>query len=168
MWKKISIIAVGMTLLFSACASIQAPATPGGQVIRETPTKSGQASDLLTASGDSHEVVVHWQRSGGFAGICQEMDIYADAHAIVKDCGTDRILASGDLPEQERLMLKDWLETYGQFNWKFNPPKGSADMFIDQYTISGVGDQRIPALQEENINQDLAGIAQVLLQQPTQ
>ena len=96
------------------------------------------------------------------------MDVYADGHAIVMDCGSNRVLASGELPEQERLKLKSMLETYQQFSWKFNPPKGSADMFLDEFTISGVGNQLLPAQREESVNEELAKMAQLLLQQPTQ
>lgn len=168
MWKKIIVAFSGLAWILAACAPVQAPANSGSQPTRETPTEIAQESDLLTAKGDSQEVVVHWQRSGGFAGICQEMDIYADGHAIVKDCGSNRELASAALPEQARLELKSMLETYQQFSWKFNPPKGSADMFLDDYTISGVGNQLLPAQRQESVNEELANIAQLLLQQPAQ
>lgn len=179
MWKKVIVALSGLIVIIAACAPVQAPVNSGSQPTGETPTgtaqergetptETAQESDLLTARGDSQEVVVHWQRSGGFAGICQAMDIYADGHAVVKDCGSDRVLASGELPEQARLDLKGLLETYQPFSWKFNPPKGSADMFLDEYTISGLGSQLLPAQQEENINESLAGIAQSLLQQPNQ
>lgn len=168
MWKKVVVAFLGLALITAACAPVQAPSNSGSQPTREIPTQTAQESDLLTARGDSQEVVVHWQRSGGFAGICQAMDIYADGHAVVKDCGSDRVLASGELPEQARLKLKGLLETYQQFSWKFNPPKGSADMFLDEYTVTGVGNQLLPAQQEENINDELAGIAQSLLQKPNQ
>ena len=167
MWKKSFLILFALSLIFNACAPVQDPVNSGAQQTQDSQTQSTPKSDLLTASGDSQEIVVHWQRSGGFAGICQEMDIYADGHTVVRDCGTGRELASGDLSEQERVLLKDWLESYQQFSWKFSPPKGGADMFLDEYTFSGIGEQLLPAQREESVNNELASIAQTLLQQPS-
>jgi len=168
MFKKVYFIVSVFILIFSACAPIQEPATPVSQPTEKSPIQSTQESVILTANGDSQQVVIHWQRSGGFAGICQEMDIFADGHTVIRDCGTDQVLASGNLPEQERVKLKDWLENYQQFSWKFNPPKGSADMFLDEFTFSGIGDQVPPEQTLEMVNQELAATAQSLMQQPTQ
>jgi hypothetical protein len=168
MLKNVSLIVFALTLVFSACSPLQEPEEVDAPPTENSPEPSAQDSSLLTPGGDSQQVVIHWQRSGGFAGICQEMDVFADGHAVVTDCETKRMLASADLSEQDRQMLKDWLESYQQFNWKFNPPKGSADMFLDEFTFSGVGDQAPVERLQENVNQKLAEIAQSLLQLPLQ
>ena len=168
MWKRVCVMVIGLSLVVAACAPVQAPGNSGNPSTGGTPAQTAVGSDLLTANGDSEQVVAHWQRSGGFAGICQAMDIYADGHAVVSDCNSNRELASGELTEPQRQLLKGLLDNYQQFNWKFIPPKGSADMFVDEYTVSGVGSQLLPAGQNETINEGLASVAQSLLQQPSQ
>jgi hypothetical protein len=166
MLKNISLIVFAFALSLSACAPLQAVEDPDSRPTENSSEPSGKDSPLLTSSGDSQQVVIHWQRSGGFAGICQEMDVFADGHAVVTDCESNRMLGSGDLSEQDRQMLKEWLENYHQFSWKFNPPKGSADMFLDEFTFFGVGDQAAAERVQENVNLKLAEMAQSLLQQP--
>ncbi len=172
MWKNVSLIlfVLVLALSFSACSPFQEPGGPDGPAAQPTEDPgeiSDQGSPLLTASGDSQQVVIHWQRSGGFAGICQEMDVFADGHAVLMDCGSSRLLASGDISTENRMALKNWLESYQEFNWTFKPPKGSADMFLDEFTFSGIGDQVPGERAQEDINQELAKLAQSLLQQPS-
>lgn len=167
MLKKITLMAAVLILTLNACAPLQVPAESDSRLTESPAQPADQESALLTESGDSEQVVIHWQRSGGFAGICQQMDIFADGHAVLNDCDSNRVLASGDLSEQDRQLLKNYLVSYQEFGWKFSPPKGSADMFLDEFTFSGIGEQPATGLDDEKINLELAEIAQSLLRQPS-
>jgi hypothetical protein len=107
-----------------------------------------------------------WQRSGGIAGICQELTIYGDRRYEIVDCANGEKLASGELPEDRWLELRAYLVEYSAFEYETVPPQGSADMFTDQYTFFG-GGSRMPSEEAKlEINEFLAALTGKLIEEP--
>lgn len=149
--------------------------TPGYLMLFNTPkgvvevhsNQSGSSyryGPALTQSSD-RPVVVIWQRSGGFAGICQRLILYADGGYLLQDCVKNRALAQGTLSGDALAQLKDWSGRYQSFDWKRQNPPGSADMFEDQLSFSGQGSQAANAAQQEDMFNTLAETVTILARQ---
>jgi hypothetical protein len=116
---------------------------------------SPQPQAQATPSGP----VVVWERSGGIAGICQRFRIAAGGAFILEDCSDNRVINEGRLSQEQWEELAGLLAQYNAFEYNFNPPQGSADMFTDKYTFSGTGD-KIPSPEVQvAINEYLAELA---------
>jgi hypothetical protein len=110
----------------------------------------------------SAEAVI-WQRSGGIAGICQQLTVYGDRRYEIEDCANGESLASGELPEVGWLELRGYLVEYSAFEYNLVPPQGSADMFTDAYTFFGVGPRTASEETKAEINEFLASLANQLI-----
>lgn len=110
-----------------------------------------EASPLL-AMPDVIRTVVEWRRSGGIAGICRQMTISSDAAFRLEDCRAESLLAEGMLPAAQWDTLSGWLQAYGAFQWRLLPPPGSADMFSDEFTFNGSGNETPSAETQKEIN----------------
>ena len=147
------------------CAQI---ITPGFQINLDTPEgiyqirtdESGEAYRIVPP-GESPETgtAIVWERSGGIAGICQRLTVQFSGAYELADCINEHILNSGELSSQQWSQVSEWLETYGTFEYRFQPPQGSADMFMDGYVFNGRGDQVPPVEMQEEINTQLANLA---------
>lgn len=128
--------------------------TPGYRAIFSTPLgetefhtdRSGKVYRQVESGAEPSQasgapVVVAWERSGGFAGICQRLVVEADGDYWLQDCRKETTLAEGRLSEDDVQHLRGWLEAYGPFTWRSTIPSGAADMFNDQLTFHGTGDQ---------------------------
>ncbi|HEY9089288.1 MAG TPA: hypothetical protein VIO36_14050 [Anaerolineaceae bacterium] len=144
-------ITPGYLMLFNTPDGlIEVHSNRAGNTYRYTPA--------LTQSGD-RPVVAVWQRSGGFAGICQRMFVYADGGYLLQDCVKNKALAQGQLSEGALQQVKDWTSQYQSFDWKVKLPPGSADMFNDQLSFTGQGLQAASEQQQEEMANALAEIA---------
>ncbi|HJW90649.1 MAG TPA: hypothetical protein VJ436_08415 [Anaerolineales bacterium] len=110
----------------------------------------------------SAEAIV-WQRSGGIAGICQQLTIYGDRRYEIEDCASGARLATGELPEAEWVELRSYLVEYSAFEYNLVPPEGSADMFTDSYTFNGAGSRTPSETVKAQINEFLASLATQLI-----
>ncbi len=119
----------------------------GGDHYRYAPAQP-QASD--------RPVVAVWERSGGIAGICQRLYLYADGGYLLQECIRNKVLAQGDLNADELEMLKQWTGRYQSFMWKVNLPAGSADMFNDSLRFTGQGTETASEQQQEEMFEALA------------
>ncbi len=140
--------------------------TPKG-VVEAHSNRSGndfRYGPALEQGGDS-PVVATWQRSGGFAGICQRLMLYADGGYLLQDCVKNRALAQGTLSGDSLSQLKDWIGRYQSFGWQKQNPPGSADMFEDQLSFNGQGSQAASAAQQEDMFNALAETVTILARQ---
>jgi hypothetical protein len=100
-----------------------------------------------------------WTRTGGFAGVCQNLSIYSTGVYWLTDCSTGEVLAQGMVPETDLTYLVGLFEQYGSFEWKAMPPAGSADMFNDQIQFYGIGSQALTEAEQQKLNAYLATLA---------
>ena len=104
---------------------------------------------------------ITWERSGGFAGICQRLTVQPSATYVLEDCRQQKVIRQGTLPSPQRHRLQtQWLKRYGSFQWR-NSVRG-ADMFSDRYSFRGQGQQQPTALEQAALNQYLADLTQEL------
>jgi hypothetical protein len=182
---KFAVLALIFILGLSACSqqagsiptgegnSIPAPATqtPGkGQKDQTTPSppvtlpapsappSKGQDGPIGTGTS-----IVEWERTGGIAGICQTMQVNQDFSYQITNCATGKVIASGELTSEQAGFIEDLQNRYASFQWHFTPPPGSADMFMDRYTLFGKGSVTPTTAVQAAIDQDLANLADELI-----
>lgn len=142
--------------------------TPGYLMLFDTPdgavevhsNQSGNSIRYAPALSQSSDrpVVAVWQRTGGFAGICQRLFLYADGGYLLQDCVKNKALSQGQLSEDALAQLKGWSSQYASFEWKVKLPPGSADMFNDSLSFTGQGTQTATQEQQETMAETLAEI----------
>jgi hypothetical protein len=103
-----------------------------------------------------------WLRTGGIAGICQNLNVYSTGNYLFWDCKADKLLSQGVMPEANSTTLTGPFEKYSSFVWKSMPPAGSADMFIDEIRFYGTGSQAITADEQQKLDTLLATVASSL------
>jgi len=147
------VITPGFTLLFHAGQADYAVHTDA----------TGQNYRLAQDSSTTDQLpAVSWTRTGGIAGICQELTVYFNGSYWLKDCKADKTLAQGMLPEGHLTYLSGLWERFGSFEWNPMPPAGSADMFDDQMKFYGSGSETMPDEEQQKLNQYLALLANEL------
>lgn len=136
-------------------------ATPSPAATQQTPIASpGEGEGSLSDAGTS---ILEWERTGGIAGICQTMVINQDFSFQIDNCATGKVIASGELTSEQAGFVEDLQNRYTSFQWQFIPPKGSADMFMDRYTLFGNGSVTPDTEVQAAIDQDLANLANELI-----
>lgn len=149
--------------------------TPGFKITLDTPAgiyeihtdETGKVYRIVPPQGATQVgTAINWRRTGGIAGICQELTINFGGEYELVDCANQYTLSAGKLPDEQWKQLDDWLNTYANFEYKFIPPQGSADMFTDTYSFNGKGDQIPSGSQEATINDFLSVLATQLVKPP--
>ncbi len=167
---KFAILALVFILAFSACSQ-QTQTTPSEVVTPISATAThptgkgleGQSTATVTIPAGTDTSIVEWERTGGIAGICQTMLVNQDFTFQILNCVSGKVIASGELTSEQAGFVEDLQNRYASFQWQFNPPPGSADMFLDRYTLFGKGTVVPSAEVQAAINQDLADLANELL-----
>jgi len=111
---------------------------------------------------DANTLVV-WNRAGGIAGICQMLIISRSGSFVLADCRGDANPISGNLPDADWQYLQEKAGQYAQIKWEFEPPTGSADMFIDGFSLEGAGSTTPKLAEQEEFNAWLADLARRLV-----
>jgi hypothetical protein len=149
--------------------------TPGFRITLDTPAgiyeihtdETGKVYRIVPPKGVVQiGTAIDWRRTGGIAGICQELTINFDREYELADCANQHTLNTGKLSNEQWKQLDDWLNTYAVFEYKFVPPQSSADMFSDTYSFNGKGDQIPSGGQEVTINDFLSELADQLAKPP--
>lgn len=149
--------------------------TPGFRITLDTPAgiyeihtdETGKVYRIVPPQGAAQVgTAINWRRTGGIAGICQELTIEFGGNYELADCANQHILNTGKLSDEQWKQLDEWLNTYADFEYKFVPPQGSADMFADMYSFNGTGDQIPSGDQEATINEFLSKLAAQLVKPP--
>lgn len=132
--------------------------------------QSGEMVRIVPPGGTpvSDGTAIVWERSGGIAGICQQLSINFDGSYRLMDCINDHVLSEGNLTENQFNELSTALEMFGSHTWELTPPEGSADMFLDNYVFNGKSSKQPTAEEQEQLNQWLAGLATELLSNPSE
>jgi len=158
----LAILIMMFTIGLSACSQRTAlTATVGGTPNPATKSQpSGKGGTVPTGSTAS---ILEWERTGGIAGICQTMLINQDFTFQIDNCVSGQVIATGELTSGQARYVEGLQNRFASFQWRSNPPPGSADMFIDQYTLFGKGSEIPSAEVQANIDQDLANLANELI-----
>jgi hypothetical protein len=158
---------LGAALPGEMCAQV---ITPGFRIVFDSP--QGPIEVHTNATGDFYRLVppsgpggvetpaVFWERSGGFAGVCQRMTIGENGVYTYQDCSLEEnVPAIGVLPQAQVEQVQELLQRYGTVEWQVKPPPGSADIFLDKFTLSGEGSETPSEAEQQAINDLLASIA---------
>jgi hypothetical protein len=88
---------------------------------------------------EAAQMVLTWERSGGIAGICENLVVESDgSYRLGRDCAGAQVL-SGVVPVRALMLIMQWTTEYRSFTWESSPPAGSADMFMDRLVLTGQG-----------------------------
>jgi hypothetical protein len=119
------------------------------------------SSQATTPTQEAGTVIV-WQRSGGFAGICQRLTINQDGSFELVDCIDEGLIADGTLSPAHWDQVSQILERYGEIQYAIIPPEGTADMFSDEVSIRGTGSATPTQEEQAAISEQLAQLASEL------
>lgn len=133
--------------------------TPQGSYVFHTDQSGARFRMAQSPEGLQSQAAMVWERSGGIAGICQQLVIYSSGAYVMEDCNNQQTIGKGRIPPSEWENLQSLLDQYDVFQWEFEPPEGSADMFIDRYTLNGNGESIPSEKVQESINETLAELA---------
>lgn len=158
---NLAILILMLSIGMSACSqrtviTATVGVTPNLTTKSQPPGKGGNAPTGSPAS------ILTWERTGGIAGICQSMLINQDFTFQIDNCVSGQVIATGELNSGQARYVEGLQNRFSSFQWRSNPPPGSADMFIDQYTIFGKGSEIPSTAVQANIDQDLANLANEL------
>ena len=126
------------TLNFSGTGSAQASAieqrsiAAWAQIVTdETRSGSFSASDGL---------VIAWRRTGGLAGFCDELSVYATGSASVSNCknGQSKGVGQAWLTAEQLTQLYQWLDGMSKFQYSTSS-QATADQLTLQLTFTGSG-----------------------------
>lgn len=107
-------------------------------------------------------LLVTWQRSGGFAGVCQKMDILTDGAYTLTDCRLEEVAASGKLAPKDLDWLLEQASQVGSANWETPQTELYPDAFNDSYTFYGTGQNSLTSEELRSLDDELAALAQRL------
>jgi hypothetical protein len=154
--------------LVSRYAAFQAEAPAGsvtfnGQGIEEvTPEQQraivawAQLAALEAAGEDDAEnpgLVLRWTRSGGFAGLCDRLEIYESGWAYTRPCSdqggeaVSRVFLTGENLQT----LYNWVDTYSAK--EFTASDGVVDGFQYDLSFWGGGSEQVPESLQSELNQ---------------
>ncbi|MGA9192513.1 MAG: hypothetical protein WBZ24_12330, partial [Anaerolineales bacterium] len=136
MKKVIGLLSGGLALVIVGCGGSVQSSTPKGPPMEPSTTPY---SLLAPAPGS-----VIWERSGGIAGLCQELTLQADGSYVFGDSCRSAAPQSGQLPQDESDQLQAWLTAYQSFTWSTPNQPGSADMFSVTLRFQGTGSAPAP------------------------
>lgn len=140
-------LALMLFLFLSACSSAS------------TSNGAPQPTSSPLGGSSGHTLGVVWERSGGIAGMCQKLTLQANSSYLLENCKDGTQIAKGILSADQLDTLNGFLSQYSQIQWSSTAPAGSADMFVDQYTLYGSGSQTPTPSEETAINEFLANLA---------
>jgi hypothetical protein len=85
-------------------------------------------------------LIIEWHRSGGIAGVCDKLSVYADGRMEATSCKGDKVGSAiqGQMTAEQMLMLSTWVEKYQSFQSKQGNP-AIADGFQTEMMFNGTG-----------------------------
>ena len=153
--KAVRLLAVGVGLIVSGCAanSLKAASTRTPSLATSTPW-----SLLAPAPGS-----LAWERSGGIAGLCQQLVIQVDGTFVLSDTCRSAAPQTGRLTQAQAAQLRSWLGTYSSFVWSTPDQPGTADMFQIKVEFQGSGNTSAPDAVQSMIVQTVTEWASALM-----
>jgi hypothetical protein len=131
-----------------------------GESLRMATPKSGAAGSAAPTGSASTALV--WQRSGGFAGICQKLTVNLDWTYVLENCKSNQVVSQGPLPLADAGKVADVVTRYGSIAWQPTPTLHSADMFNDQLTLYGRGTNAATSTDVQSLDAYLGQLANQL------
>lgn len=119
-------------LTLGLAAVLLAACTPATAI----PTPESSDPDGPMSTGEplpDGRIVLSWQRVGGIAGFCDQVDISVNGTYTVKNCQTlDAVAENGQLTDEQLAQLLDWVKTFASFNEGDDPntPAYPDQMFV--------------------------------------
>ncbi len=153
--KKFFVLVV-ITALLSACIRVSSGAQP-------TPTTEPMPDSLEVF--ETGEALVSWERSGGIAGLCQQMTVQKDGSYRILNCATNEVLAEGQLSSSDLDRLLELSRQTSTVVWQTPQVELVPDAFNDKYTLQGNGAELASPEEQKAMNEELAALAQKLLRQ---
>lgn len=101
----------------------------GGDQVRE---ESGQIEEL--------GVVLTWSRSGGIAGFCDQLMMFASGRALSSSCKNTDTRSGVQLSAEQMATLTDWTQRFSSFTYEQTDP-ASADAMTLSLVFTGSGQQ---------------------------
>lgn len=153
MTKYLGAFVVCVAFVLSAC---------GGGIVSPTPVPSEPTTtpwSLLTPASGS----LTWERTGGIAGLCQQLVIQADGSYELEDLCRFTPSQAGQLTQAQAAQLQSWLAAYRSFTWSTPDQPGTADMFQIKMQFHGTGDASAPDAIQSTIVQTVSQWASSLM-----
>jgi len=128
---------LGIAIPEAMCAAV---ITPGYRVT----LSAGDLAYVVHTNQDAsyaleNEARLLWGRTGGFAGVCQALEIERDGVIVAGPCGS---LDTVELTEAERAQLLEWLARFGETRFTSDDLADGtvvADGFVDDLYLVGTG-----------------------------
>jgi hypothetical protein len=92
-----------------------------------------------------------WQRSGGIAGICEQMTLAASGAFTLQGCYAGAMPSNGQLPGELVAPLVEAAAQVAAFEWELPQAERYPDAFVDRFFFYGQGVQAPSAEQIESI-----------------
>lgn len=91
-------------------------------------------------SDDAQRLAFTWSRSGGIAGLCDELHVYRSGEAVPSNCRTEQAapISTQWLTAEEMKRVYAWLDELKSFTWEQSDP-AAADALTLQVTFVGNG-----------------------------
>ena len=101
--------------------------------------------------GQNAGLVMTWHRSGGIAGLCNDLNVYSSGMAYASSCrgAQGGNLGTAFLSPDELKQLYNWVDSYGRFAIDRNPPPGTADGFSMTLSFMGSGKKAATTLVDQ-------------------
>jgi len=95
------------SILLAACAPATQPPNSGAD--------QDSASPENGSTNDGNTPVLTWQRTGGIAGFCDEIEVFSDGAYNVANCSAQPSKRREQLDAHQRSMLTDWIARFTSF-----------------------------------------------------
>lgn len=138
--------------------------TPGGKIEVHTDENMRAYRIVSSLIGGDSSPLVSWNRTGGIAGICWQMDIYMNGAYQILDCSTQQTLAEGSLPQTTLIEIMELAKDMAPHEWAPTEVLG-ADMFAESYTWFGSGSMLPDPEAQKLLNNALGNLATWLMGQ---
>lgn len=135
------------TLFLTACQAITpAMIRPKGytptlveSLPLSTPTTNSRVS-VPEQKDMAENVIFTFSRTGGFAGFCDRLTLYADGKVILTSCKGNRELHIQLSPEQLQQM-HTWVDNFAAYEFRYADPPNVADGMAIAWSFAGRGSQ---------------------------
>ena len=104
--------------------------------------------------------MVFWERSGGIAGICQQMTILPDSSYRIINCNNNEVVAEGQLDSPYKERISGLVTEFASLEWQTPQSELGPDAFLDKLILNVTGTSQADG---DGLDQELASMAQSLI-----
>jgi hypothetical protein len=137
-WRALALALLATVLALAACAPAPTPTSQPA-----APPTSGPVGDPL------HSAVLTWERQGGIAGFCDQLNVFADGSVAGRTC-KGSMVQEGTLTAEQRAQLQAWLTALRPFEYTKTDP-AVADAMTVRLTFAGSGTTRAGAADQQAV-----------------